>query len=201
MDRHDHIGAGQQPTAAAQPLIRPLQPEVPFAQGRADDARHQPKKQQRNNRDRSGNHLADHAQRQQPAARPCQQSLPFPPFPDVEIEQEIHLLDRACHHGDHRQRKFEQSEGQHSLRPHGEQDRCFVLPFARRDGRAARLLVAHQFSQTFSLRFGKIAQRDFVLAARPGFEPHLGQAEQARDRLLFEADILNALVGYRACGA
>ena len=130
MDRHDDIGARQQAAPPPQPLVGPLQPEIPFAQGRAHQPGDEPQQQQGGDSERACDDLTDHAQSQQPSSGPGQEALPFAPFPDVEIEQEIELLRSARNHRDHGEGEFEQAEGQHAFRPHGEEDGRFARHIA-----------------------------------------------------------------------
>ena len=108
------------------------------------------------------------------------------------------MLRSARDHRDDGQREFEQAEGQHAFRAHREKDGRLARRFARcwRAHGFAQFLAAHQFAQALTLSFRKIAQSDLVLAARPGFEPHLGQAEQAGEEFLFQADVLYPLIGH-----
>ncbi len=206
VDGHDDIGAGEQSAPPPEALGGAFEQEVPVARHCADNAGGKADNQQRCERDHAARHLRQRTKPRQLRARPGQAFFPRIEIPQLERQQEIELLGQARQHGNHRQREIEQAEHQQPLRRHAEQD--FGWRFGDRGGCPGRgavgdgdlAPVADQLAQPRALGFGEIGKRDLLPAARTRLEPHRRQAEQARHECLFEADILDALVGNGARG-
>ena len=122
VDRHDHVGAGQQAAAAAQALGRLLEPEAVIAQHRAaqagDEADDGQQRQARSPRRSPGPRSRAPASQWPGPASSRSQRLGIP---DIERQQEIELLRRAAEHREDDQRELEQAEVSEALQVHREQ--------------------------------------------------------------------------------
>ena len=205
MHGHDEVGPRKQPAPAPKALVGTFEPEIPFAQHGPDHTGQNTDQRQRPDRDDGPDKLGEETQSRQPLPRSGQLFAPGAPVPDFERQDEIELLREAGGHRHDRERKLEQTEGDHTPGRHGEEQSGALI--GRKCGRAidgcgtnSFAAAPRQLAQPLALALGHIGQLEVVTAARTGFELDLDQPEQSRQELLLEAHVLDPLIGHRARG-
>lgn len=200
MRRHDGIGQRQEAATAPETLGRAFQPEPIFSQYGADDAGSKADEYEASKRH----------QRQYDLSRPADPvqifngdpalfgyTDPVPEIPDFKRQQKIKLLRQTAENRENNERKGIESENAKNAiaihRKNGGRISVRDKRFRVAHARLSTLVGLYQFAQAVGFFDAHKAQLRIIPVTTACFEFDFPQREEARQRLLFNADILNAL--------